>query len=471
MNFRKTWLVVILLAFLAIRANFIEKISLNLLHLQVNDALSQEALNVKQRACVRFWNYPVKSEQEFHGFQNLNVTCYTHLLKSGAFSDQNRSKWQMAESFLRTVVKSSPIDVSSQYALAAYLVARGDQNEAADILQSIAASPELSKIAKGWVNYWLAKTNDNQRFYQNAVDLNPQLIGAYYELYRIADQQGDMSEKARLTRFAAELKPTIAINSIVNNNRKCLIETDLNNLPEWSDWVFTGVDIDPILQGESPFVWVTFFWELNSVEKDMFAQNPKFELISNQSDHQVYRIGDRVFEVMLVQNLIPNSGFEWLLDEETKINRPLYFTDITSNSIEFSTSIIYENNTQLFDNHMLEIVTDGIGTWEPGLSSLDFPIEPGQIYIQGGTLQTENDATLINLGRKQSPPDPGFSPQPGLSWGVYQISTNGVQRKCMSFFESQYATQVKAIIAVVDFPGKTFADNLFFFKLPTPTWQ
>ena len=446
-----------------------ETASTNNFNLQVRDVFLGDSVESTRVICEELWKRPVNpaKKQSAKSYLNLTYQCYIQMLKEGAFQEMDSQDQRLIASFLDALARISPGDARTRYALLSYLISLDDDHHTIhDLLSSLIEDNTLPASALGWVNYWLAETSSsNSNFdYNKAIQFNPQIIGAYYSLYEDALSQGAINEASMIAQTVSELKPTSVISS--TRDRDCQY---LEGVPI-SGMLLRGFDIEPVLLGQSPFIWVTLHWEITSAEdeNDSSTYDYPFEQIVDLPSRQMYRINNRIFDVRLVHNLVPNGGFEWFVDPQSTSQNPPNFYEIWHWGVtELKTSVIPVRDVNTTE-HILKIVTSGEGTWEPYLASTEFPVDPETQYIQGGTVLTDKSATKINLGRKQTPPQPGQELQPGLSWGTYQISTEAEKRTCTTLWNSWNATSANVNLAVVDFPGLTYADNLFLFKLPLP---
>jgi tetratricopeptide (TPR) repeat protein len=176
-----------------------------------------------------------------------------------------------------------------------YLAMAGEWDRALPYLEQVvqASSGSFSPAARGLALFELAvqyeMTGRPERAaecYSLALQHNTQIIPAYNKLIEWHEQQGNAEQARRWTKALHELAPIYSLE----------VELD-------SGWTLAGYDLEDIWISTGAPVPITFYWRA-----------PEAVYLADGLPPGYLRIGQYLVQTRWIQNVAPNSGFEWGTD-------------------------------------------------------------------------------------------------------------------------------------------------------------
>lgn len=257
----------------------------------------------------------------------------------------------------------------SDYLVARYTLRNGNINHGRELLQEIYDSPKLEMLENEYaadVSYQIGlalmedhKLDDALSAFSEALELDPQHIEAYAHVLEIVNNH---NHESPFPLEPPSLKPEYT-----------LLQSNYS-----ADWKMVGYDLHELdLELGTP-IFTRVYWECHSC-------------IVNEVDDSFYKIQDDIWvQILYVNNLIPNAGFEWGIDYQK-----IYTNRMGGN---------YESNYRIIDSQRNNTMTNVLALYNQEiyriqLLSKDIYVDDKRYYLQAGWIKT-TETTRGILGRE-----------------------------------------------------------------------
>jgi hypothetical protein len=209
--------------------------------------------------------------------------------------------------------------------------------------------------------------------YRDALQLNSRLIPAYYELYRLYNLLGEHDQAQAILSQVESLSPTFPLATPASLDNSVLF----------------GYDLDEALLEMDRNVEVTLYLQTGGSPSTDFTK-------TIEADWQIYRLGDRLYQVGSVINMATNGGFE--LTSTINDQQPSGFTAERYGPDKYAAHRIVINNERGMPTICAELDNSRVAGGPSGYMSSDFwPVTKNTPYLLGGWVHSVQQAGKIGL--------------------------------------------------------------------------
>lgn len=270
-------------------------------------------------------------------------------------------------------------------------------------------------------------------YYKKAIDLDGnRIIEAYYNLKSVYEKQGNLEKANNIILHLLNLKPEYGVNHKFSDDL-ILLGYSLNEK-----------EFELFNEGR-----ITFFWEVANQNQELTY---KKEQLNN-----IYKIGNRLYEVKEIKNLAPNFGFE--VDAIGKGFPCGWDTDRYGTAVEYHEIISREDKGDTNEQRLL-IIAD---SQKPGTSCITSfkEIDENSYYLQAGWLKSPD--TKAWMGREYGPEY------------IYNYAASNIESPNWKYFSEVITpptgakyVNLRVLLVSHSKEGKAYFDDLIFIKLPLP---